>query len=299
MRAGRCVIEDAVEHNSWGKFRCEWMCCFPNTGELHCISGDAPLETHNLSHHNPWQPITNCRMCAERSVIEDAVEGNSWGKSKCEYICGVPNTKRLYYTSIDAPLETHNNTHNTTWQPRSNWGVFAGRSIEEDAVGHNTHLPWCHVSKSNSLLSRRTQVAANAYKDKPHKSARHATKHKRGVNANRKQYKQIKILKNVQLCNVPSNRRVQYMSSDHIRKNIVVCNGGDTTSNVIKNTLAFKSVHYLQIRDGDLWVADTTNASIGLCFILPGESLPVFIRLPRDESLGIMNNGQRICDHAH
>ena len=81
------------------------------------------------------------------------------------------------------------------------------------------------------------------------------------------------------------------MSSDYIRKKIVVCNGGDTTSDAIKNTLAFKSVHYLRIHDGDLWVADTTNASTGLCFILPGESLPVFIHLPRDESLGIMNNG--------
>jgi hypothetical protein len=30
-----------------------------------------------------------------------------------------------------------------------------------------------------------------------------------------------------------------------IRKNIVVCNGGDTTSNAIKNTLALNSVHYL------------------------------------------------------
>jgi hypothetical protein len=75
------------------------------------------------------------------------------------------------------------------------------------------------------------------------------------------------------------------MSSDYIRKNIVKCNGGDTTSD------AFKSIHYLQIHDGDLWVADTINASIGLCFILPGESSPVFIRLPRDESLGITNNG--------
>jgi hypothetical protein len=28
---------------------------------------------------------------------------------------------------------------------------------------------------------------------------------------------------------------------------------------------------------------------------MPGESLPVFICLPRDESLGIMNNGQQIC----
>ncbi len=92
------------------------------------------------------------------------------------------------------------------------------------------------------------------------------------------------------------------MSSNYIRKNIVVCNGGDTASDAIKNILAFKSVHYCQIRDGDLWVADTANASISLHFILPGESLPVFIHLLRDESLGIMNNGQRICkasDHAH
>ncbi len=88
-------------------------------------------------------------------------------------------------------------------------------------------------------------MAANAYKDKPHKSARHTTKHKGGVNANRKQYKQVKYLKDVQVCNVTSNRRVQYMSSDYIRKNVVVCNGGDTTSDAMKNTSVFKSVHYL------------------------------------------------------
>jgi hypothetical protein len=88
-------------------------------------------------------------------------------------------------------------------------------------------------------------VAANAYKDKPHMSARCTTKHKRGVNADRKRYKQIKYLKDVQVCNVASNRRVQYMSSVYIRKNIVVCNGGDTTSDAIKNTSVFKIVHYL------------------------------------------------------
>jgi hypothetical protein len=60
------------------------------------------------------------------------------------------------------------------------------------------------------------------------------------------------------------------MSLDYIRKNIVVCDGGDTTSDAIKNTSAFKSVHYLQIPDGDLWVADIANASIGLRVILPG-----------------------------
>jgi hypothetical protein len=51
-----------------------------------------------------------------------------------------------------------------------------------------------------------------------------------------------------------------------------------------------------------LWVADTTNASICLRFKLPGESLPVFICLLRDESLSIMNNGQSICkamQYAH
>jgi hypothetical protein len=134
-------------------------------------------------------------------------------------MCCFPNTGGLHRTSGDAPLET---------------GAFAGRSIEEDAVGHNTHPPWCHVSKSKSSSSRRTQIAANAYKDRPHKSARHTTKHKRGFNADRKQYKQIKYLKDVQVCNVLSNRKVQYMSLDYFRKNIVVCNGGDTTSDAIK-----------------------------------------------------------------
>jgi hypothetical protein len=145
-------------------------------------------------------------------------------------MCRFPNTGGLQRTSGDAPLET---------------GVFAGRSIEEDAIGHNMHPPWCHMSKSKSMLSRRTQVAANAYKDKLHKSARCTTKHKRGVNTNRKQYEQIKYLKDVQVCNVTSNRRVQCMNLDYIGKNIVVCIGGDTTSDAIKKTSTLNSVHYL------------------------------------------------------
>jgi hypothetical protein len=87
MHAGRRVIEDAIERNSGGKSGYEWTCHFPNTGGLHHISVNAPFKTHNLTHHNPWQPITNSRMCAERSVIEDAIERNSWGKSKCEWTC--------------------------------------------------------------------------------------------------------------------------------------------------------------------------------------------------------------------
>jgi hypothetical protein len=119
-------------------------------------------------------------MCAGRHVREDPIERNSWGKSGCEWMCCFPNTRGLHRTSGDAPLDT---------------GVFAGRSIEKDAIGHNTHPPWYHVSKSKSLSSRRTQVAANAYKDKPHKSARHTTKRKKGVNADRKRCKRLNISK--------------------------------------------------------------------------------------------------------
>jgi hypothetical protein len=101
MREGS-VVEDAVERNSWGKSRCEQMCHFPNTGGLHRTSGDAPLETPAL-----WDPelITRGGM-HEGSVVEDAVERNSWGKSRCEKMCCFPNTGGLHRTSGDAPLET-------------------------------------------------------------------------------------------------------------------------------------------------------------------------------------------------
>ncbi len=85
------------------------------------VDFNTPMPTH-IS----WQPKTNCSMCAGRRVIEDAIERNSWGKSGCEWMCRFPNTRGLHRTSGDAPLET---------------GVFAGRSIEEDAVGRNTHPP--------------------------------------------------------------------------------------------------------------------------------------------------------------
>ncbi len=48
------VVEDAVERNSWGKSRCEQMCCFPNTRELYRTSGDAPLETPTLLDPSSW-----------------------------------------------------------------------------------------------------------------------------------------------------------------------------------------------------------------------------------------------------
>jgi len=101
MREGS-VVEDIVEHNSWGKSRCEQMCRFPNTGGLHRTSGGAPLETPTL--RDP-ELITRGVMC-EGSVVEDAVERNSWGKSRCEQMCHFPITGGLHRTSGDALLET-------------------------------------------------------------------------------------------------------------------------------------------------------------------------------------------------
>ncbi len=44
------VVETAVERTSWGKSRNEVLCRFHNSGGLHHISGDAPLETRILTH---------------------------------------------------------------------------------------------------------------------------------------------------------------------------------------------------------------------------------------------------------
>ena len=98
----RSVLEDAVVRNSWGKSRCELMCRFPNTGGLHRTSGGAPIETPTLC--DP-ELITRGGM-REGSVLEDAVERNSWGKSRCEQMCRFPNSGGLHHTCGDAPLET-------------------------------------------------------------------------------------------------------------------------------------------------------------------------------------------------
>ncbi len=75
MREG-CVVEDAVEHNSWGKSRCERMRHFPNTGGLHRTSRDALLETPTLQNPASWQPELTREM-REGSVVEDTNERNS------------------------------------------------------------------------------------------------------------------------------------------------------------------------------------------------------------------------------
>jgi len=218
MREGT-VVEDAVERNSWEKSRCEQMCRFPNTGGLHRTSGDAPLETPTL--RDP-ELITRGGMrggsgMPGESVVEDAIERNSWGKSRCEQMCRFPNTGGLHRTSGDAPLETP-----------------------------TLQIPapvWCGVHKSNSSSSKRTQVAAVAYKQILHQPAKHSTKHKRSLNANRKCHKQIFKLKDVAIGNGIFTPKC--LTLNYIRKNSVVCDGGATESDALKSKYG---IHYLQIR---------------------------------------------------
>jgi len=144
----------------------------------------------------------------EESVVEDAIERNSGGKSRCEQTCRLPNTGGLHRTSRDAPLETP-----TTLQ--------------------NPVPVWCCVHKSNSSSSKRTQVTAVAYKQILHQPAKHSTKHKRSLNANRKCQKQKFKLKDVVIVNgifTPT-----CLSLNYIRKNSVVCDGGATESNALKS----------------------------------------------------------------
>ncbi len=42
-----------------------------------------------------------------QSVVEDAVEQNSWGKSGSDWLCRFQNNRGLHRTSGDAPPETH------------------------------------------------------------------------------------------------------------------------------------------------------------------------------------------------
>ena len=45
-------------------------------------------------------------MSFRNSVLENAVERNSWGKSRDELLCRFQNKGGLHHISGDAPLET-------------------------------------------------------------------------------------------------------------------------------------------------------------------------------------------------
>ena len=238
-------------------------------------------------------------------VVETAVERNSWGKSRGGRMCRFPNTGGLHHTSGNAPLDTrimsHNEnrlgTHTGTKSSSATSMIAPGTTVPP--IIHDfdltTHSPWCHVYKSQTPSSKRTRVAASAFKDQSHKLASRTTKRTRYSNADRKNYKQVRFLKEVQVCNIASTNNVKYLTADNIKHHIVVCDGGDTIDDAIQPDITRSDVQVLRIRNGDLWVADTGNATLGLRFTSPSDKMPTFIRLPRNDSLGIMNHGRSVC----
>jgi hypothetical protein len=101
-------------------------------------------------------------------------------------------------------------------------------------------------------------------------------------------------LKDVVVGDGPLKSNIKCLSLNELRNNIVVCDGGDTDSDAVKDISS--GIHCLRIREGDLWVTDTVNGSLGLRYIVPGgDNSPVFIRLPREESINIMKNGRSLC----
>ena len=62
-----------------------------------------------------------------------------------------------------------------------------------------------------------------------------------------------------------------------IKCHIVVRDGGDTIDDAIQPDSSCSDVQFLHIRDGDLWVADKMNATLGLHFTSPGDRTTVFI----------------------
>jgi hypothetical protein len=94
--------------------------------------------------------------------------------------------------------------------------------------------------------------------------------------------KQDENIKDVSVWKGSSSKR---LTSKYITNNAVICDGGEYMSTVKDDLYTDENIHVLQISNLDLWVTDTKNPSIGLRLILPGQSCPVFICLPRSRSL--------------
>ncbi len=62
------------------------------------------------------------------------------------------------------------------------------------------------------------------------------------MNANRKKYKQLHHLKDVQIFRT-ALKKVKLLNFDYIKKNVVACDGGDNESNGIQNRLYIDGVN--------------------------------------------------------
>lgn len=197
------------------------------------------------------------------SVVANVVERSSWEKSRRGRKCRFPPKGGLHHASGDASLETRPEI------PR-----------------------WCYVFKSQSPSSRRTRAAAAEYRNVSQIHRGHSTKHRRCVSVNRKRFKQRNYLREVKSRKVAS-LKIQCLSTDFIKNNIVVCDGGNDRKCVLSPPLN-TTWHCLRICNGDQWVADTANHHIGLRYSHHDGS-PIFVRLPRVDSINIMRESRQLC----
>jgi len=156
-----------------------------------------------------------------------------------------------------------------------------------------TQIPdWCHVYKSNSPSPTRTLIAALDSTSKIYNTSKTSTNRKRRRNQIRKLAKQRIQLKD---CKIPTivSSNIKQLTTEFIKKTIVICDGGTHLPTI--NNKYIGEYFILSISRGDLWVHDTTNPLLGLCMLLPSVNYPVFIRLPREQSLLSMNSGSSIC----
>jgi hypothetical protein len=165
------------------------------------------------------------------TVLGHAVAQSSWGKSGCECKCRFQIKGGLHRSSREASLDTE--------------------SLQI--------LIWCHVNKSKSPSSTRTQVAVVAYLDKRnecrvHSMKHHRTVHKRYLNAAQKKTKQDENIKDVTVWKGASSK---CLTSEYITNNVVICDGGQFMSTVKGNLCTDKNIHILQISNLDLWVSNT------------------------------------------
>jgi hypothetical protein len=240
------VKGNAVEQPFRGKSSGDKMCRFPNTGGLHHTAGDAPLDTQLMLQD---AIVIEC-------VKDAAVEQPSWGKSSRDKMCHIPNTGGLHHTAADAPFDSKLMYNDDYKSENAHSELLHTNDVRNGttAMANSIHPSWCHVHNSDTPSSLRTKVASSAFLIK--KSASRTTKHKRRINSSRKRKKQVRFLKEVQVCYIASLNNIKMFTSDYIKTNIVVCDGSDKIEDAIQKRTVGSKVQILSIRNGDLWVAD-------------------------------------------
>jgi hypothetical protein len=227
-------VDNKIVQFSWWKSGCEQECRFPIDQELYRPSGVAHLDANKstsstttqvaaatyLDNQNELNIPSNlgdgirCQIfddgdCFVSTTVEaeslgtnsgligtvlgHAAAWSSWGKSGCEQKCHFQINGGLHCSSGEAPLDTE--------------------SLQI--------LIWCHVNKSESPSSTRTQVAAVAYLDKQnefsvHSMKHHRTKHNRYLNADQRKTKLDENIKDISVWKVASSKRLM---SENITNN--------------------------------------------------------------------------------